>query len=131
MKISLSIMSYYSFFPPDFCKTKCLAWYLAELTLLDAETYSSFKPSIIAAACVALARHNDGLEAWDSIITKMTGIGVEELIRQSLRSTSRTGLNSWSKVVTYYDNVCRRPFPIPVCIFKGLNPLLNNTILRS
>ena len=79
MKISLSIMSYYSFFPPDFCKTKCLAWYLAELTLLDAETYSSFKPSIIAAACVALARHNDGLEAWDSIITKMTGIGVEEL----------------------------------------------------
>ena len=52
-------------------------------------------------------------------------------IRQSLRSTSRTGLNSWSKVVTYYDNVCRRPFPFPVCIFKGLNPLLNNTILRS
>merc|ERR1719414_2712017 len=44
-------------------KTTSLARYLTELTLLDADTYLPFVPSIIGASAVALARHTLGFAA--------------------------------------------------------------------
>jgi len=41
----------------DNSEAKFLAQYLAELTLLDAEKYLHFAPSVIGAASVALSRH--------------------------------------------------------------------------
>ena len=49
------------------------AQYLAELTLLDAETYQAFTPSIIGAASVALARHTYDLPAWDTDLMEKSG----------------------------------------------------------
>lgn len=37
--------------------TTCLAMYLAELTILDAERYLQYLPSIIATAAIAVARY--------------------------------------------------------------------------
>ena len=38
--------------------------YLSELTLLDADPYLKYCPSVIAASAVCLARHTLGLAAW-------------------------------------------------------------------
>jgi hypothetical protein len=38
---------------------------LAELSLLDLETYIGFLPSEIGAACVTLSRHYLDMAAWD------------------------------------------------------------------
>jgi hypothetical protein len=47
------------FFTDD-SEAKFLAQYLVELTLMDAQTYLHFLPSVIGAAGVALARHTLG-----------------------------------------------------------------------
>lgn len=70
-------------------KTTSLARYLTELTLLDADTYLSFVPSIIGASAVALARHTLGFAAWDANMVRRTGYAVEE-IRMCLIALHRT-----------------------------------------
>lgn len=62
----------------DDCEAKFLAQYLAELTLLDGQTYLHFIPSVIGAAGVALARHTLGLSAWDSAMVEKTGLRVDD-----------------------------------------------------
>ena len=62
----------------DHCEATSLAQYLAELTILDGQTYLGFKPSVIGAASVALARHTLGLAAWDTEMVDMTGIRVDD-----------------------------------------------------
>jgi len=59
-------------------RTAHLAQYLCELTLMDGETYLNVRPSVIGAACCALARHNTGAAAWPSWMTDRTGVDVEE-----------------------------------------------------
>jgi hypothetical protein len=51
---------------------------LAELTLLEAETYLHFSPSVIGAASVALARHTLGLPAWDWSMSEKTGYQISD-----------------------------------------------------
>ena len=36
------------------------------------------RPSVIGAACCALARHNTGAAAWPAWMTERTGVDVEE-----------------------------------------------------
>jgi cyclin A len=62
----------------DDSEAKFLAQYLAELTLLDGQTYLHFIPSVIGAASVALARHTVGLTAWDSAMVNKTGLRIED-----------------------------------------------------
>jgi len=59
-------------------RTAHLAQYLCELTLMDGETYLNVRPSVIGAACCALARHNTGAAAWPAWMTERTGVDVEE-----------------------------------------------------
>lgn len=63
---------------PDDSEVKFLAQYLAELTMLDAETYLHFLPSVIGAASVALSRHTLGLVAWDASMAEKTGYRVDD-----------------------------------------------------
>lgn len=63
---------------PDDNEIKFLAQYLAELTLLDGETFLHFVPSVIAAASVALSRHTFGLPPWDVFMTEKTGYRLED-----------------------------------------------------
>ena len=65
-------------FSSDNSKAKFLAQYLAELTLLDAEKYLNFAPSLIGAASVALSRHTLGLAAWDSAMSEKTGYQISD-----------------------------------------------------
>ncbi len=62
----------------DDSEAKCLAQYLTELTLMDAQTYLHFLPSVIGAASVALSRHTLGLAAWDSAMTAKTGYQIDD-----------------------------------------------------
>jgi len=59
-------------------RTSHLAQYLCELTLMDGETYLNVRPSVIGAACCALARHNTGAAAWPAWMTDRTGVDVGE-----------------------------------------------------
>lgn len=52
--------------------------YLSELTLLEAEVFLPFKFSVIAAASVALARHQLSLPAWPEAIVEMSGMNVDD-----------------------------------------------------
>ena len=63
---------------PDHCEAKSLAQFFAELTLLDGQKFLRFKPSVIGAASVALARHTLGLAAWDQEMVVMTGIRIHD-----------------------------------------------------
>lgn len=47
----------------------CLAMYLAELTLIDGERYTSILPSLIATSAVALARLTNKVKPLVAIIT--------------------------------------------------------------
>lgn len=55
-----------------------LAQYLSELTLLDAERYLCYTPSIIGASAIALARHTCQVPAWPEEMVKITGYTVEK-----------------------------------------------------
>eukprot|EP00095_Tigriopus_kingsejongensis_P001224 maker-scaffold160_size295910-snap-gene-0.6 protein:Tk01224 transcript:maker-scaffold160_size295910-snap-gene-0.6-mRNA-1 annotation:"g2 mitotic-specific cyclin-a" len=59
-------------------ETLCLAQYLSELTLMDAKVYLGYRPSIIGAASVALARHTLGLAAWPQNVVEMSSLNVED-----------------------------------------------------
>lgn len=54
-----------------------LAQYLTELTLLDAEAFLPFAPSLVASSAVALARHTLGLAAWEDAMVEKTGYSVD------------------------------------------------------
>jgi cyclin A len=56
-----------------------LAQYLTELTLLDAEAFLPFAPSLLGAAAVALSRHTLGLAAWEDFMVEKTGYSVDDL----------------------------------------------------
>ncbi len=59
-------------------ETLSLAQYLSELSLLEGDKYLNQRPSVIAASCVALARHNLGVAAWPEWLSKKVGISVDD-----------------------------------------------------
>lgn len=63
----------------DKAKVRALAAYLAELALVDGETFLKYPPSQTAAACVALARHTISLDAWPQPLPQRTGFTLEDL----------------------------------------------------
>jgi cyclin A len=54
-------------------KTEHLAMYFAELTLLDADPYLKYPPSVIAGAALALALHTLSLPAWTPALIDYSG----------------------------------------------------------
>lgn len=60
-------------------KAVALAQYLAELTLLDGETYLVYPPSVVGSASVALARHTLGYAAWDENMARRSGYEVNDI----------------------------------------------------
>jgi len=63
-------------------KTKHLAMYLCELSLLHGDRFLKFSPSLMAAASLALARHSIGSsssEVWSKELASFTGYQVEHL----------------------------------------------------
>ncbi|XP_031619433.1 cyclin-A1-like [Contarinia nasturtii] len=58
---------------------KCMAQYLCELSLLEAEPYLQYTPSMISAAAIALARLNFGLPIWSSRLENFTSIQIHKL----------------------------------------------------
>jgi len=88
-------------------KTTSLAQYLAELTLLDGETYLCHLPSVIGAAAVALARHTMGFAAWDPAMAVRTGYSVADFqaCLVSLHGTfSRAKRNPQQSIVEKYKH---------------------------
>lgn len=59
-------------------RTQSLAMYLAELSLVDAETYLQHIPSVTAAAAVCLANHTLGNEPWPRILEETTGYSTSD-----------------------------------------------------
>jgi len=57
-------------------KVVALAQYLAELSLLDGQTYLGYLPSVVGSAAVALARHTLGFAAWDETMVRRSGYSV-------------------------------------------------------
>ena len=55
-----------------------LAQYLSELTLMDAENYLGSRPSDVACAVVALARHTLHVEAWPAAAAQLAELTVED-----------------------------------------------------
>lgn len=53
--------------------------YLCELSLLEADPYLQYMPSVIAAAAMALARHTIGLPMWSAQLQRRTGYALEQL----------------------------------------------------
>lgn len=51
-------------------KTKSLAMFLVELTLVEIDPYLKYPPSMIAAAALCLARFSFGMEPWPESIAK-------------------------------------------------------------
>ncbi len=65
--------------------------YLAELTLVDADPFLKFLPSIIAASSVYLARCTLGMEPWPRSLVESTGYrdaDLEECVRHLHKSFS-------------------------------------------
>lgn len=54
-----------------------LAQYLSELALMDAKTFLGYRPSVVGAASVALARHTLGLCAWPVELERFSQLDVE------------------------------------------------------
>ncbi|XP_075160379.1 cyclin A [Haematobia irritans] len=62
---------------PD--KVKFLTLYISELSLLEADPYLRFHPSMISAASLALARHLCDLPVWSSELEEITTYRLEDL----------------------------------------------------
>ncbi|KAM7358088.1 cyclin A isoform 1-T3 [Cochliomyia hominivorax] len=62
---------------PD--KVKFLTLYIAELSLLEADPYLRFYPSMISAASLALARHLCNLPIWSEELEEITTYRLEDL----------------------------------------------------
>merc|ERR1711962_1368718 len=60
-------------------KIVALAAYLAELSLVDGDSFLKFTPSQVAAASVALARHTFEVEAWSAKLESCSGYCLEDL----------------------------------------------------
>jgi len=61
-------------------KTKHLAMFLCELSLLHGDSFLKFCPSLVAAASLALSRHSLGAsEVWPSHLVSLTGYEVDNL----------------------------------------------------
>ncbi|KAL1130308.1 hypothetical protein AAG570_013246 [Ranatra chinensis] len=57
-----------------------LAMYLCELTLLEADPYLQYNPSLIASAAIALARHCLGyIEVWTQSLVRASGYNLHNL----------------------------------------------------
>ena len=71
-------------------RTTFLAQYLSELALMDGETYLVHRPSLIAACCVALARHTCGYNSWPAEMVMETGYTLEGDLKECLVSLYKT-----------------------------------------
>lgn len=60
-------------------RTQNLALYLGELTLLEADPYLQFTPSIIAGSAICLARHALDQQCWPKELKACTGYSIEDL----------------------------------------------------
>lgn len=60
-------------------KSQFLAMYLCELSLLEADPYLHFLPSILAASSVALARHTLNEEVWPHELELSSGYSLQDL----------------------------------------------------
>ena len=57
-------------------KLESLANYLAELALVDGQSFLKFSPSLLAASAVAMARHTLNLPAWPENLAIKAGYTV-------------------------------------------------------
>nr|XP_022320685.1 G2/mitotic-specific cyclin-A-like [Crassostrea virginica] len=57
-------------------KTRALAMFLIEMTLVDADVYLKYLPSVIASAAVCLARYALGQEAWPASLSESAQYGI-------------------------------------------------------
>lgn len=56
-----------------------LVQYLCELSLLEAEPYLQYPPSMVSAAAIALARLNFNLPIWTEQLEELTGLSIHKL----------------------------------------------------
>lgn len=61
-------------------KVKALSMFLAENTLIEADTFLKYLPSQIAAACISLARFSLGQEPWPQSLIKSSGYEVGHFV---------------------------------------------------
>nr|XP_060634977.1 cyclin-A2 [Anolis sagrei ordinatus] len=64
---------------PTSSQVENLALYLGELSLIDAETYLKYLPSITAAAAFHIANYTISGKTWTDALTKVTGYTMEDL----------------------------------------------------
>ncbi|XP_062839676.1 cyclin-A2 [Anolis carolinensis] len=64
---------------PTSSQVENLALYLGELSLIDAETYLKYLPSVTAAAAFHIANYTISGKTWTDALTKVTGYTLEDL----------------------------------------------------
>lgn len=84
LSFDLAVPTIY-YFLERFCKiehasetTEYLSMYLSELTLLEADPYLRYLPSIVAGSAVCLANIMTQREVWSEHLRLLTGYGVED-----------------------------------------------------
>lgn len=77
------------------------AQFFCELSLLEAEPYLQFTPSVVSASAVALARYNFGHPIWSQELENVTGYKVETLteVILHLAESHRSSVNSPQQAV--------------------------------
>lgn len=74
-------------------KSQFLAMYLCELSMLEADPYLHFMPSLLAASSLALARHTLNEEVWPHELELSSGYSLQDL-RTCVICLQRTFLNA-------------------------------------
>eukprot|EP00118_Oscarella_pearsei_P026204 m.309598 g.309598 ORF g.309598 m.309598 type:complete len:427 (+) comp47065_c0_seq1:216-1496(+) len=89
---SLNFLEYFFSVSETEERTEHLAKFLIQLTLLEADPYLKYLPSVIAASAVALSRHTHGLPAWTPELELCSGctiVDIQDCIQNLHYSFSR------------------------------------------
>ncbi|XP_044284842.1 cyclin-A2 [Varanus komodoensis] len=72
-------LTQYYLYQPTSSQVENLAMYLGELSLIDAETYLKYLPSVIAAAAFHIANYTISGKLWSDSLAEVTGYTIEYL----------------------------------------------------
>ncbi|XP_061441186.1 cyclin-A2 [Rhineura floridana] len=72
-------LSQYFLHQPASSQVETLAMYLGELSLIDADTYLKYLPSVIAAAAFHIASYTISGKTWTDSLAEVTGYTIESL----------------------------------------------------
>lgn len=120
---------------PD--EIKHLAQYFCELSLLEAEPYLQYVPSMLSSAAIALARYNHNLPIWTESLERLTGYNIERLhdiilhmgnTHNLAKELQQQAIQEKYKNVKYSEASLREPVDIDKQALSRAIKLVNATV---